>query len=139
MARRRGVSGVVVEKAELERMIRVAPQETQRKLASLVFEGEAYVKRLFGSGPPGRAYEIGGVIHVASSPGYPPNVDTGKLRNAIYSQALGPYEYIISTGDTEYAAALEFGTRRIAARPYMGPTADYLRDLVPTHFRGLFR
>lgn len=70
----------------------------------------------------GRSYRRGGVVHVASAPGEPPAPDEGTLRRS--------YTYRVDTGDRdrpavevysplEYAAALEFGTSTIAARPHL--------------------
>lgn len=38
----------------------------------------------FNTGPDGRTYMHGNVMHVASSPGNPPNSDTGQLRASIH-------------------------------------------------------
>jgi HK97 gp10 family phage protein len=121
-------SYVKVDSKKLKKLIREAPGKFDDAIQAVARDGEAYVKRQFNTSPPGRTYKIGTVTHIASRPGYPPNVDTGKLRNSIYSYREKPGVWVISTGDTEYAMYLEFGTRTMAARPFMGPTADYLRD-----------
>jgi len=52
-------------------------------------------------------------------------VDTGMLRGSITSERIprgaqvGPH--------TEYAAYVEYGTRHMAAQPYMGPAVDAKR------------
>lgn len=50
-------------------------------------------------------------------------VDTGKLKNSITSEFPSQTKAIISP-HTEYAAYVEFGTRRQRAKPYMRPAAE---------------
>lgn len=50
-------------------------------------------------------------------------VDTGFLRNSIQVDSVTPTEAIIAP-HTEYAEPVEFGTSRMAARPYMRPALD---------------
>lgn len=49
-------------------------------------------------------------------------VDKGKLRASIKAEADG--EVVRVGPHTEYAAAVEFGTARMAAQPYMRPPLD---------------
>lgn len=58
-----------------------------------------------------------------SAPGDPPGLDTGYLRNSVQVDSVTPVEAIIAP-HTEYAEHLEFGTERIAARPFMRPALD---------------
>ena len=50
-------------------------------------------------------------------------VQTGRLRDSIRVLERGP-NFIVVGSDIEYAAAVEFGTYKMAARPYMGPAGD---------------
>lgn len=52
-------------------------------------------------------------------------VDTGRLRDSIGVKEKTDKVAVVAA-DTEYAAAIEFGTSRMAARPYVGPEADRL-------------
>ena len=62
--------------------------------------------------------------HVASKPGDAPNTDTGRLSNSIaLEHRKGSREAYVST-DVEYASELEFGTRRVEARPFLQPAVD---------------
>lgn len=81
------------------------------------------VKLSFGSGPDGRRYTRGSIEHVASQPGYPPNVDTGALRGTIRQQRINAHERWVMDG-MEYGVYLEIGTERIAPRPFMRPAFD---------------
>ena len=71
----------------------------------------------FGTSPPGRTYGK----HVASQPGYPPNVDVGDLSRSIKLVKKGNLNYRIVDG-VSYGAELELGTReKVEARPFIEP------------------
>ncbi len=50
-------------------------------------------------------------------------VDTGFLRSSIQT-ARGPDDTVVVSAEAEYAAYVEYGTSRMAARPYMRPAAE---------------
>lgn len=122
---------VHVDKAALERLQRATPAEAEALLDQVAREGLTHVQSLFGTSPPGRTYRIAGKLHTASRPGYPPNVLTGTLKRGMRVERPRALTRWISTGDTPYAAFLEWGTRRMAARPYMTPTARWLEQRLP--------
>ncbi|MCT8002387.1 HK97 gp10 family phage protein [Sphingomonas sanguinis] len=67
--------------------------------------------------------------HVVSRPGEPPNNDLGDLIRGIDHVELEPlHALVVSTAG--HAAPLEFGTSKMAARPYMAPAADMRRKEV---------
>ena len=85
---------------------------------------ETHIKLLLSKPGSGRLYIRGNVAHRASQPGEPPAVDTGFLRNSIVvDEPVTPELATISAG-AEYAEYLEFGTTKMAARPYMRPAID---------------
>lgn len=65
-----------------------------------------------------------------SAPGEPPGVDTGTLKSSINVNSLGPTIYAVNVG-TDYGIHLEYGTIRMAARPFLLPavmrTAQWLK------------
>lgn len=63
---------------------------------------------------------ISGKGHIASLPGQPPNRDTGHLDTNIEAYRTGPLKAEVKS-KAEYAAALEYGTSKMAERPYMRP------------------
>lgn len=65
---------------------------------------------------------ISGKGHIPSKPGEPPNADTHTLDRQIETAATGPLQVEVSS-NAPYSAHLEYGTSRMAARPYMGPAA----------------
>lgn len=66
---------------------------------------------------------ISGKNHMPSRPGEPPNRDTGHLQSLIETTMPSPTEARV-TSSAEYSDALERGTSRIAARPFMRPARD---------------
>ena len=66
---------------------------------------------------------VSGKNHVPSLPGHPPNEDTGHLRINIETTQTGPLRVEVSS-NARYAVALEAGTSKMAARPYMRPATQ---------------
>lgn len=69
----------------------------------------------------------GGSPHAPSSPGNPPHVDTGNLKNSLVFEMTGK-----NSGEVrvmaEYGAFLEYGTVRMAPRPFLTPAVDKVAD-----------
>lgn len=74
------------------------------------------IKLSFGTSPDGETYTRGGVEHVASVPGYPPNVDIGALMGSIRWEPEGDLKRVIMDG-VEYGIHLE----DVLNRPFMAP------------------
>lgn len=77
-------------------------------------------------------------VHQASAPGEPPAVDTGRLRSSVSHE--GPYvdgNRVHGRWGTnvEYADDLEFGTSRIAPRPWARRAEEETRDAVDARLR----
>jgi hypothetical protein len=106
---------------KLNGLLRNLNKITDRAVGGLAFDGEAYIKQSMGASP--------------SAAGDPPGVDTGKLRQSIRAERERAAQWAIST-DTEYAVHLEFGTSRMAPRPFMSPGLDYLARTAPAWFEG---
>ena len=86
--------------------------------------------QVLGQNGTGRVYKNG---HVASSPGQPPAPDSGNLRrnwreqSFVQSNGLGTYGIDVKlriTSDTSYSGYLEFGTSRMAPRPFVKRIRD---------------
>lgn len=69
---------------------------------------------------------VSGKFHVPSLPGQPPNRDTGVLDSNIETRivASGDRPEVHVESKAPYAVPLEFGTKKMAARPYMRPAAQ---------------
>lgn len=92
-------------------------------IREVAFAIEAQLKLLMTGPKSGRQYVRRGRVHTASAPGEPPAVDTGDLIGSIDTSFPSPTEAVISI-PVEYAEALEFGTSRMAARPFVRPAVD---------------
>lgn len=77
---------------------------------------------------------VSGKNHVPSRPGEPPNNDTGALANNVEVTQPAPLLVQVAS-NAPYSAALEFGTSKMAARPFMRPAADGKRKEVTTLVR----
>lgn len=72
------------------------------------------------------AGSVSGKHHVASSPGEPPNNDTGGLASGIEVQQLAPLKVqVVSTA--RYSIPLEHGTSKMGARPFLAPAREATR------------
>lgn len=71
---------------------------------------------------------VSGPDHVPSAPGQPPNADTHNLDLSIDVRMNASRKTVTVTAMAEYAAALEFGTSRMAARPFMRPALQRNRN-----------
>lgn len=112
-------SRVVIEFNRFPELQRRSERELDTIIEAIAREGERDVKQSFGTSP--------------SPVGGPPGVDTGALRSSIHVEKPRNKVRLITDG-VEYGIFLEFGTRRMGARPFMGPMADRLARRVPEFF-----
>jgi len=90
----------------------------------IAFAIEAEMKLLMAGPKSGRLYRRrGGRTHQASAPGEAPAVDTGFLINSIRTVVKSDTRAEITVA-AEYAEGLEFGTDRVAARPFVRPAIE---------------
>lgn len=95
-------------------------------------EGDAKKSILTGQ-KSGRIYVRGNVTHQSSAPGQAPASDTGRLANSINGEMVkGALESIVRAGSgvVKYARMLEFGTIRMAARPFFQPAVESNRKWI---------
>ena len=70
-------------------------------------------------------------MHLASAPGQPPNTDTGRLVGSIETDFLPKRGGLLSGAvftRLEYGRHLEFGTQKMAARPWLFPALETQRE-----------
>lgn len=72
---------------------------------------------------------VSGKGHVPSLPGQPPNQDTGVLAGNIETTRAGKLRVRVAS-KAGYSAPLEFGTSKMAARPFMRPARDKMKPQV---------
>lgn len=99
----------------LQRPITLALQQSAAEM-----QGYAVPKIQKNNGT-GRLYKRGNRTHVASAPGEFPNTDTGALVRSMRWEDQGSFK-VIWGAFIRYAKFLEFGTSRMAARPFIRPT-----------------
>jgi len=125
---------VRIVKNDFKRLARVTAKKADEALAALALEGESIVKQSMQDSPAtGETYSRGTRTHTASSPGYAPRVDTGTLINSTKADKVRLKVHRI-VSETDYAVKLEFGTTKMAARPFYGPMAQELERVIPDFF-----
>ena len=100
--------------AGLSQAVQIAAQDVRNECVRSIQSGSRT----------GAIYTRKGKTHQASAPGEPPKTDTGRLVNSLAFRMLGKLTAVAGAiaGNSivaEYAAALEFGTRKMAARPFL--------------------
>lgn len=95
----------------------------KERMEKAVVEVRNEVLQTLSGNRSGRTYKVPGTqkIYTASSPGEPPASATGALRQSITFEVEGEGKKIIGRvgSNTKYAPMLEFGTSRMAARPWL--------------------
>ena len=114
---------VTIDTRKMQNIIRNQPERADAWLRGVANEILGDIVLSFNTSPPGRSYTRGETTHVASQPGYPPNVDTGTLWASMGVRRLKQLRYEIHDG-VDYGIHLELGTERMAARPFVGPVFD---------------
>lgn len=114
-------------KAHVARLKRISGPTMEREVGKALFvagnriQVEAQISITTGA--------VSGKNHAPSRPGEPPNQDTGVLANNIETVQVEPLLVEVSS-NAPYSAPLEFGSSRMAARPFMGPARDRKRKEV---------
>lgn len=118
--------------ATAKQEVRKAANEEVRKATFRV--QTAAIKRIQQGSKTGETYEKYSPrrTHQASAPGQPPASDTGRLASSIENRTDG-LEGVVFTR-VDYGRYLEFGTRKISARPWLLPS---LEEDAPQFMRGL--
>jgi len=114
-------SGIKGLDAHVNRLKKLSSQMVVKEVGKALFEAgerievDAVNSITAGSASMGR--------HIASLPGEAPNQDSGVLSSNIETNQVAPLIVEVSSR-APYAAYLEFGTSKMAARPYMKPARD---------------
>ena len=84
----------------------------------------------------GRVYKRRSVSHQASAPGEYPATDAGRLASSVWMNLSTPQHLEGSVGtNILYGPHLEFGTSRMAARPWLMPSLEKARAKVEGSLR----
>ena len=120
------------QKAFKAKLGRISGPEMTRQVGAALFVGGQLIENT-------AAHKItegsvSGKGHVVSLPGEPPNADTHVLDRNIETVSVSPLVVEVSS-NAPYAAALEFGTSKMAERPYMRPSVAEKRKEVTALIR----
>lgn len=107
------------ELGRIAEILKTGNAEITLKTAEYIV-GEA--KRSMGEEKSGREYPRGEKTHVASAPGEAPAIDTSNLVNSLAAEQVEEVNAVAFT-DVEYAVPLEFGSVKMAKRPFFTPAA----------------
>lgn len=112
------------------RLRRIA-EDLRTELKEAVAAGAGVVRDTavgsMGTPKSGRLVMRGAALHRASAAGEPPAVETGRLQASVRAQVdLDGLGAEVGTA-LDYGALLEFGTRKIAARPWLFPAFERRR------------
>lgn len=86
----------------------------------------------------GRVYKRGNVTHRASAPGQTPASDTGALIGSIYNEKVTDLTHSVGSR-LAYSVSLEYGTRKMAPRPYFRPAVERMRPRFKEQVEALLR
>lgn len=107
---------------------RAAAQQLANRRAALLAQ-ELRTEVVLAASQPGRGrmYKRGRKTHQASAPGDGPAVDRGDLVKSIHARQIKPGHWRVGVREP-YALFLEFGTRKMAPRPFVRIAVEKLRN-----------
>lgn len=105
-------------------------------MASAAMVQSAAVKSIARGVKSGRIYTKGRITHQASAPGEAPATDTGALiRGFQIEDAFINQNVVFVLNNSDHAEPLEFGTSKIAARPFLFPALEGSRKKIMKEIR----
>ena len=116
---------------QLRRLSDDLREEAGRTVLATAIEMRADIVTSIQRGPAsGRTYKKSNPTrtHTASAPGQPPMSDTGRLANSITFDRVGDLTATVGS-NLNYAPWLEYGTSRMAARPFFRPAVERMRPI----------
>ena len=110
---------VVINTSVLQRIAREMPGKAEAIVQKMAQDTQTDIVNNFSPNSP-------------SSPGEPPGVDTGNLKNSVVAVPdNAPLTWRVRVG-AEYGAALEYGIAKMAARPYVLPAVERTVNNLPS-------
>lgn len=116
---------------QLRRLAGDLREEAGKAVLATAIEMRADIVTSIQRGPAsGRTYKKSNPprTHTASAPAQPPMSDTGRLANSITFDRLGDLTATVGS-NLNYAPWLEYGTSRMAARPFFRPAVERMRPI----------
>lgn len=129
---------------ELRRKASAAPELFKREVAKALYVGAIQVEKeakqsILSGGKSGRIYTRRTVTHQASAPGEAPASDTGRLVGSIHTDLDTASLTSTVKASTKYATPLEFGTSKMAARPFMFPALEKSKQFISDRLKTAFQ
>lgn len=101
-------------------------QRAHQVVVKTVSDVEAYMKQSMTGTKHGRTYVHRGIAHTASAPGEAPAIDEGQVVGGIHGEMLSTLQGEV-TSSSEQGPYLNYGTSRMAARPFFEPAVEAIR------------
>ena len=109
----------------LDQVVKKIDDMAAQRMAETCLHVQNKTKEKLSGNRTGRTYRVPGTnrTYTASAPGEPPAQMHGQLRNSIQFRVKGGRTVSGEVGSgLKKAPMLEFGTRKMAARPFLRPT-----------------
>jgi HK97 gp10 family phage protein len=122
----------VIYKSNLNNCIKFIDMKCQKNVERACKHLVTKIKLKLSQQGSGRIYKIRGVYHQASAPGEPPSPFTEQLKNSVkytVKKTFGGIQGTVSVSGEE-ASYLEFGTSKMAPRPFFKQTYNEEEDTV---------
>jgi HK97 gp10 family phage protein len=135
------LSGGKELQAALQNMQGQLASEVSKAVTGTALELRGDVIKRINRGPAsGRVYQKYNPrrTHQASAPGQAPASDTGRLANSIFFDTRGPLTAVVGS-NVVYALYLEYGTTRMAARPFFRPAVEAIRPKLQSRLEAAVR
>lgn len=124
-------------KKTLEKELAAKRKERRKVMRQgCMFLASKVTSKMIHSPRGGRTYKRGGKLHKASAPGEPPAVDTGQLIHSVDYNIVNKKEQttgkvgVMKRDVAKQAEALEYGTSKMRARPFLFNTlAEFEHEL----------
>ena len=118
-------------------IVRKLPQAANAIVEETLDEIDETVKHGMAQPKSGRVYVRGGRARTASAPGEMPAIDTTQLINSLQKRMISGKARGVYFTNLDYAPMLEYGTSKMAARPFMTPAADKAKRSFLRKFKSL--
>jgi phage gpG-like protein len=118
------IKGIDKLRKKLSNISQLVPREAAVVLTDAVLEMQGFSQgKMQADAGGGIEYEVAGKTKRRSAPGQFPQVDTGVLIGSLFFRAASTTNLTASFGtNIDYGYFLEFGTSRMAARPWLRPS-----------------
>lgn len=130
----------VTLKFHTDKVVKAMDDAASQKMLMAVNEVRNVTLETLSGSRHGRTYKVPGTqrLYTASAPGEAPAQATAGLRQSVETKIEGKGMEVIGTvgTDLEYGRPLEFGTKRMAARPWLKPSFEKAIPKIKAIFGG---